>query len=99
MQMMKRLFMAALVGLGFAFTAQPAPAAYVYVQTAPPAAIVETVPARPGPGYVWVGGYYRWYGGRYVWTHGYWAHHAGAWCGGHWHHGYHGYYWVDGHWC
>ncbi|HEV3089834.1 MAG TPA: hypothetical protein VGX91_00160 [Candidatus Cybelea sp.] len=97
--MIKNFFMASLMGLGFMLSAVPATAGYVYVQVGPPAPIYETVPARPGAGYVWVGGYYRYTGGRYVWSHGYWAHHGGHWCAGTWHHGHHGYYWTDGRWC
>jgi hypothetical protein len=72
---------------------------YVYVQVGPPAPIVETVPVSPGPGYVWVGGYYRWNGDRYVWVHGRYVRHAGHWCGGHWRHEHRGWYWVAGGWC
>jgi hypothetical protein len=98
---MKKIFLAAIVAaMGFVGSSMPASAqAYIYVQTAPPAPVYETVPARPGPGYVWVGGYYRWNGSTYVWTRGHYVRHAGAWCGGHWRHGRRGYYWVAGHWC
>ncbi|HLX25473.1 MAG TPA: YXWGXW repeat-containing protein [Candidatus Cybelea sp.] len=98
---MKTFFVAViLAALGCIGNSLPASAqAYIYVQTAPPAPIYETVPAAPGPGYVWVGGYYRWNGNRYVWVHGHYARHAGRWCGGHWRHGAHGYYWVNGAWC
>jgi hypothetical protein len=89
-----------LAAAGFAGSLAPANAqAYIYVQTAPPAPVYETVPAAPGAGYVWVGGYYNWTGGRYVWVHGHYVHHAGHWCGGHWHHNHHGYYWTAGRWC
>lgn len=40
---------------------------------APPPAPVEVVSLPPGPTYVWVGGYYDYYGGRYVWRRGYWG--------------------------
>lgn len=96
--MLKNVLIAAVAALGFTLTSAPA-LAYVYVQVGPPAPIVETVPARPGSGYVWVPGYYRWGGGRYVWVHGSYVRHAGAWCGGHWHHNHHGYYWTEGRWC
>jgi len=96
----KKLFMAIVMGLGFALTALPAPADYVYVQVGPPAAVYEVVPARPHAGYVWVGGYYRWYGGRYTWVHGRYVQHAGNWCGGQWRHTpKRGYYWSNGRWC
>jgi YXWGXW repeat-containing protein len=73
----------------------------VYVQTAPPAPIYETVPSAPGPGYYWVPGYWTWNGYRYVWRHGYYAYppYSGArWVPGHWAHGPYGYYWKPGHW-
>jgi hypothetical protein len=47
--------------------------AEVFVRVAPPPVIVERPIARPGPGYVWVGGYHRWDGARYVWTPGAWV--------------------------
>ena len=98
---MKKIFLGAiLAAAGWIVASMPASAqTYIYVRTAPPAAIYETVPARPGAGYVWVGGYYRWNGYQYVWVHGHYVRHAGAWCGGHWRHGARGYYWVAGHWC
>jgi hypothetical protein len=74
--------------------------AQTYVQINPPAAVVETVPAKPGPGYVWVPGYYRWNGVRYVWVPGHWVLHEGAWCAGHWVHvAGRGWHWVAGRWC
>src|SRR5579863_9933461 len=97
--MLKSLFIAVVMSLGFGMIAMPA-SAQVYVQIGPPAPIVERIPARPGSGYVWVGGYYRWYGGRYVWTHGYWSRHAGRWCGGRWVHTMRrGWHWTTGRWC
>jgi hypothetical protein len=46
--------------------------AEVIVNVRPPAAIVETRPARPGPHHVWIAGYHRWDGHAYVWTPGRW---------------------------
>jgi hypothetical protein len=98
--MIKNVLLAAAMAFGFAAISPPASAAYVYVQVGPPAPIVETAPAVPGPGYVWVGGYWRWNGVRYVWVPGGWVRHPGAWCPGHWRHlPDHGWYWVPGHWC
>ena len=74
-------------------------AAQLYVQIAPPAPIVETVPAAPGSGYVWVNGHYNWSGNRYVWVGGHYERHGGRYCDGHWRHNARGYYWVAGHWC
>jgi len=97
--MLKHLLVAVAVATGIFVSSTPAQAAVVYVRTAPPVAVVERVPARPGAGYVWVGGHYRWTGSGYSWYAGRYVHHAGAWCGGHWAHTAHGYYWVEGRWC
>jgi len=47
----------------------PAP---VFVQSPIPAPVVETVPACPTPGYVWVGGSWGWCDNHWVWTYGHW---------------------------
>ena len=97
---MKNALTSAALAAGLFLLAIPAAAqVYVYVASAPPAPMVETIPASPGTGYTWVGGYWHWNGSRYVWVHGHYMHHAGRWCGGHWHHGPRGYYWVEGNWC
>lgn len=52
----------------------------IWVDTAPPAARVETVPpARTG--YVWSPGYWSWQNGQHVWTEGRWVE---ARAGSHW---------------
>jgi hypothetical protein len=56
------------------------------VMVAPPAPRVEVIGTAPYSGYVWVGGYWNWVGGRHVWVAGHWA--AGR----------HGYHWVDHSW-
>ena len=56
------------------------------VMVAPPAARVEVIGSAPYAGYVWVGGYWNWVGGRHVWVPGRWAP------------GRHGYHWVDHAW-
>jgi hypothetical protein len=43
------------------------------VRIGPPAPIVESYGAAPGPGYVWQPGYQRWDGRAYVWAPGRWA--------------------------
>lgn len=97
---MKNAITSAALAAGLFLLAIPAAAQmYIYVSAAPPAPMVETIPASPGAGYAWVGGYYKWNGSRYVWVHGHYARHAGRWCEGHWHHGAHGYYWTEGKWC
>ena len=40
---------------------------------APPPPRVVAVPASPGPGYVWVDGYWYPVGGHYRWHEGYWT--------------------------
>ena len=40
--------------------AEPPPPAEVYVNVAPPAAIIEVRPVAPDPGYIWVDGYWDW---------------------------------------
>jgi hypothetical protein len=39
----------------------------------PPPFRVVAVPASPGPGYTWVGGYWYPVSGRYAWHDGYWS--------------------------
>ncbi len=56
------------------------------VMVAPPAPQVEVVGAPPAPGYVWIGGYWNWVGGRHEWV------------GGHWEAGRPGWHWVPHHW-
>ncbi len=57
----------------------PAPGYYggyyggAVVTVAPPAPQVEVYGVAPGPGYVWIGGYWNWVGGRHVWVPGYWG--------------------------
>jgi hypothetical protein len=61
----------------------------IIVRVAPPPPIVERRPVRPGPAYVWTGGYHRWDGRAYIWVPGRWAvppRRGGVWA------------WVPGHW-
>jgi hypothetical protein len=43
------------------------------VTIAPPAPQVEVVGVAPAAGYVWLGGYWNWLGGRHVWVRGHWS--------------------------
>ena len=73
----------------------------VYIDRAPPAAYNEVVTVAPGPGYVWVGGYYGWSGRDYLWNRGYWSLPARGyttWNPGYWHRHDRGHYWVPGQW-
>ena len=97
---MKNVLAGVALAAGLAFISVPGGAQVVYVQVAPPAPLVETIPAAPGAGYAWVPGHYRWNGSSYVWLRGHYDHHAGRYCGGHWGHSHNrGYYWVEGRWC
>jgi len=73
----------------------------VYVRTGPPPIVVERRSVAPGPGYVWVDGYYRWDGRAYVWSNGRYErppHPRARWEAGHWQRDRHGWYFVEGHW-
>lgn len=46
----------------------------IHLGAPPPPRVIRVQPRSPGPGYMWVDGY--WYanpGGRYVWHSGYWT--------------------------
>ena len=63
----------------------------------PPPRVVRVLPARPGPDYVWVDGYWYPVDGRYVWHRGYWTEppYGGAiWVGPRWEGG----RYYDGYW-
>jgi hypothetical protein len=76
----------------------------IHVDEAPPPprreVVVET--SRPGPDYVWVGGYWDGAPGHYVWTAGHWdrpPHGRGHWAAPHWERDHDGhYYQVRGEW-
>ena len=48
----------------------PAP---IYAYAPPPPVVSYYAPPAPGPGFVWVRGYWYPYGPRYVWRPGYWG--------------------------
>ena len=75
----------------------------IRVDAPPPPLRHEVIVVRPGPGVVWVPGYWDWapVRGRYVWVAGRWVRppfrHA-VWVGPAWHHrGRHAFF-VRGHW-
>jgi WXXGXW repeat (2 copies) len=73
----------------------------VYVHVGPPAPRHEVVVVAPGPGYVWVPGYYTWSGSAYVWGAGHYVRppRPGAvWVAPHWVHHQKGWYVVQGGW-
>jgi len=88
---MKRLF---ITLVGAAALISSTALSQVVVPVRPPRVIVERPIPRPGPGYVWLPGYYRWAGARYVWVPGryeipprpgvvwvapHWVHRNGSW--------------------
>lgn len=99
--MKSRLAVFALSAIGLAVVLPAWADTRIYVQLAPPVAVVETKLAAPSARHVWVAGYHRWDGAAFVWVPGRWAippSHHHAWVAGHWAHAKHGYYWSDGHW-
>src|ERR1017187_2770252 len=70
------------------------------VNAEPPAPIAEYIPARPYPGYVWIGGFWGWRGGWY-WNAGRYARppsRGAAWISGGWAHAARGWIWHGGRW-
>lgn len=70
--MLKKLLMS--TALGMLLGAGVMCAEEVVVRVRPPALRHEVRPVRPGPRYVWIGGYYRWDAGAraHVWEAGRW---------------------------
>lgn len=96
--MKKHLARLFLAGALFAGAAN----AEVFVRIAPPPPVrVGVYGVAPGPGYVWVGGFHEWAGGRYIWREGYWARppypHA-VWVAPDWAPRHGGYVFVRGYW-
>ncbi len=59
--------------LATSFTAHAAVSVGISVNIAPPALPVYEQPLIPGPGYMWVPGYWAWDGHDYYWVPGTWA--------------------------
>ncbi|HSV53592.1 MAG TPA: hypothetical protein VLJ57_15860 [Burkholderiaceae bacterium] len=45
----------------------------VVAPMAPPPMPAESIAVAPAPGYIWIGGYWGWVGGRHVWSAGHWT--------------------------
>lgn len=99
----RTLALASVLTLG-ALTGCAARATYYgpgYVRVAPPPPRVEVYGLAPGPGYVWVGGFWDWRGGGYAWTPGYWSRPPrprAVWVPGYWSHRHDRYYYRRGYW-
>jgi len=90
-----------LAGAFLATTACAGTSGRVYVRTGPPPVRAEVVAVSPGPGYVWVPGYYQYRGNSYVWVGGRYERPPRArarWVPSHWERDRRGWYFVDGHW-
>jgi hypothetical protein len=77
------------------------PSGRFYVRVAPPVPVVEAAIIAPGPGFVWIPGYYVWDGVAYVWVPGRWERppHPGArWIPPRWVPDRHGWRFVEGRW-
>jgi hypothetical protein len=76
--------------------------AEVYVNEAPPPPREEVIiGVSPGPGYVWVGGYWTWHYSNWYWVGGRWAarpHPSAVWVPGCWQARGRGHVWIGGHW-
>jgi len=60
------------LSLGQAACASAAPRGRVYLRVGPPAPVVERRLVSPGPGFVWIPGFYRVERGAYLWVPGRW---------------------------
>jgi len=70
---MKKTFAIGILALTLGAAGANAGELYVRIGIpAPPPPPCERMTPRPGPGYIWVGGYYRWDGHRHNWVNGYW---------------------------
>jgi hypothetical protein len=78
----------------------PSAGAGDYAVAAPPPAQTEVVVAAPGPGYIWVGGYWGWGGHRHHWVPGRWiiGRHGHTYHQPRWHHHGRGWRLAPGHW-
>lgn len=91
-----------VIGISLAASvACAAPRGRVYVRVGPPAPIIEARVVAPGPGYVWVPGYYAWERGAYVWLPGRYVlppRARAVWVAPHWERERRGWFFVAGHW-
>src|SRR3954471_17253534 len=73
----------------------------IYAPTAPPLVRVESYGPAPGPGYVWIRGYWGYRGNDYVWNPGHWERPPRGrrrWEDGRWEHRGNRYLWHEGRW-
>jgi hypothetical protein len=72
---MKRSMLGLIFAVGTLFSTTGCAGGYYsgYVSVPPPPLRAEYYGPAPGPGFVWVGGYWNWRGNAYAWTPGYWG--------------------------
>jgi len=75
----------------------------LWVDIPPPALRTEVIIDRPGPDFVWVGGFWEWRPGirNYEWVGGHWVRpprRGAIWVVPRWEHRRRGWYHVPGHW-
>ena len=73
----------------------------LYVHRRPPRARLEVVVAAPGPGHVWVSGWWVWRNNDYRWEPGRWMpipNGRRQWDHGRWRHDRYGWFWSEGRW-
>jgi WXXGXW repeat (2 copies) len=71
----KALFACLVLSVSAACALEPDQRHYVdgLVMVPPPAPQVEAIGPAPHCGYVWIGGYWNWTGGRHEWVGGRWV--------------------------
>jgi len=99
---MRSFAAAALVAASMlATTACAGASGRVYIRSGPPPLRAEAVVVSPGPGYVWIPGYYNYRGGGYAWVGGRYERAPRArarWVPSHWERDRRGWYFVEGRW-
>ena len=92
---------ALVVALSLTACPPPPPGDIVYVPTGPPPLRSEVIVSSPGPGFVWVPGYWNWGGSDYVWVTGTWQRpprDGAVWRAPAWRHSTRGWYSEHGGW-
>lgn len=71
-----------------------------YPTVPPPALRAEVILASPGPGFIWIRGYWGWRARGFYWVPGHWgrALRGRAWIDGRWEQRGRQWVWIKGHW-
>ncbi len=81
-RIVKNALLLSVLVLGLTSAAEAQVSIGIRIGPPPAPRVVHVTPARPGPDYVWVGGYWYPSGNRYAWHDGYWTREPYA--GAHW---------------